>query len=105
VTLPAGRAPELGLDDVRTPPPQTADVTVDLRGKRREDVPLEVEPLLDRAMREQIEAIWVIHGHGTGAMRDEVREFLARSPYVLGYRPGKRHEGGDGVTIAFLQRG
>jgi DNA mismatch repair protein MutS2 len=105
VTLPAGRAPELGDDDVRTPPPQTPGITVDLRGQRREDVPLEVEPVLDRAMREQIEAIWIIHGHGTGAMRDEVREFLARSPYVLGYRPGRRHEGGDGVTIAFLHRG
>jgi DNA mismatch repair protein MutS2 len=103
VTLPAGRAPELGLDDVRTPPPQTPDVTVDLRGKRREDVQQDVEPFLDRALRENVEAIWIIHGHGTGAMREEVREFLARSPYVLGYRPGKRHEGGDGVTIAFLK--
>jgi DNA mismatch repair protein MutS2 len=98
------RAPELALDDVRTPPPRTADITADLRGLRREDVQPIVEPLLDRALREQIEAIWVIHGHGTGAMRDEVREFLARSPYVLGYRPGRKNEGGDGVTIAFLHR-
>jgi DNA mismatch repair protein MutS2 len=98
------RAPELDLDDVRTPPPRTDAITADLRGQRREDVQPVVEPLLDRAFREQNEAIWVIHGHGTGAMRDEVREFLARSPYVLGWRPGRRNEGGDGVTIAFLHR-
>jgi len=98
------RAEELAADDVRTPPPQTPDITADLRGMRREDVQVTVEPLLDRAFREQIEGIWIIHGHGTGAMRDEVREFLARSPYVLGYRPGRRTEGGDGVTIAFVQR-
>ncbi|MFO0748979.1 MAG: Smr/MutS family protein [Myxococcota bacterium] len=98
------RAPELPDDDERVPPLQTPDVTADLRGVRRDEVQERVEPVLDRVYRDHGEAIWIIHGHGTGALRDEVRELLARSPYVLGYRRGRRHEGGDGVTIAFLMR-
>jgi len=98
------RTPELGDDDERVPPPRTDDITADLRGARRDEVQERVEPLIDRAWRDGIEAVWIIHGHGTGALRDEVRELLARSPQVLGYRKGKRHEGGDGVTIAFLSR-
>lgn len=98
------RVPELGDDDERVPPPRTDNITADLRGARRDEVHEKVEPLLDRAWRDGIEAVWIIHGHGTGAIRDEVRELLARSPQVSGYRRGKRHEGGDGVTIAFLDR-
>lgn len=101
---PQTRVPELGDDDERVPPPRTDDITADLRGARRDEVQERVEPLIDRAWRDGIEAIWIIHGHGTGALRDEVRELLSRSPQVLGYRRGKRHEGGDGVTIAFLSR-
>ena len=32
----------------------------------------------------------------------EVRQIVRRSPYVTGWRPGHRHEGGDGVTIAWV---
>lgn len=98
------RLSELPDDDERTPPPRTDDITADLRGARRDEVHERVEPLLDRAWRDGIEAVWIIHGHGTGALRAEVRELLARSPQVQGYRRGRRHEGGDGVTIAFLER-
>lgn len=98
------RVPELPDEDERVPPPRTDDITADLRGARRDEVHERVEPLLDRAWRDGIEAVWIIHGHGTGALRDEVRELLSRSPQVAGYRRGKRHEGGDGVTIAFLDR-
>jgi DNA mismatch repair protein MutS2 len=98
------RLTELPEEDERVPPPRTDDITADLRGARRDEVIERVEPLLDRAYRANIEAVWIIHGHGTGAIRDEVRELLARSPQVIGFRRGRRHEGGDGVTIAFLAR-
>ncbi|MCC6620476.1 MAG: Smr/MutS family protein [Deltaproteobacteria bacterium] len=99
-----GPSRELPDDDDRVPPPRTDDITADLRGARRDEVPELVEPVLDRAYREHVDAIWIIHGHGTGALREEVRELLARSLYVAGYRRGRRHEGGDGVTIAFLHK-
>ena len=98
------RAPELPEDDGRVPAPRSNDNSCDLRGARRDEVAERVEPLLDRAFRERADTVWIIHGHGTGAIRDEVRELVARSPHVAGFRRGRRHEGGDGVTLAFLHR-
>jgi DNA mismatch repair protein MutS2 len=42
----------------------------------------------------------VIHGHGTGALRNAVRAHLRDSPHVRRQRPGNADEGGDGVTHA-----
>jgi DNA mismatch repair protein MutS2 len=44
----------------------------------------------------------IIHGHGTGALKRAIRDYLASSNYVKEYRRGEREEGGDGVTIALL---
>jgi DNA mismatch repair protein MutS2 len=41
----------------------------------------------------------IIHGHGTGALKQIVRELVDRTPYVRSFRPGAGNEGGDGVTI------
>jgi DNA mismatch repair protein MutS2 len=43
-----------------------------------------------------------IHGHGTGALRAAIRGWLAELPYIAGFEPGKREEGGEGVTVAVL---
>jgi DNA mismatch repair protein MutS2 len=44
----------------------------------------------------------IIHGHGTGALRDAVRSAAAAHPLVTGARAGERGEGGDGATIVSL---
>ncbi|MGM0578267.1 MAG: endonuclease MutS2 [Myxococcota bacterium] len=90
--------------DGRTPPPQMEFNSLDLRGLRRDEVPALLEPFLDRAFRAGEDAVWIIHGRGTGALREEVRERLALVPYVTTWRPGDRYEGGDGVTIAWLEQ-
>ena len=48
------------------------------------------------------DALTVIHGKGTGTLREVVRKQLARHPLVESYRPGEYGEGGAGVTIAIL---
>jgi DNA mismatch repair protein MutS2 len=45
----------------------------------------------------------VVHGVGTGRLRDAVREHLARHPLVEEYRPGGAHEGRDGATVVTLR--
>jgi DNA mismatch repair protein MutS2 len=88
--------------DYESPPPRTDGITCDLRGMRRDEVADVVNQALDRAYLDHWEALWIIHGHGTGALRDEVRSILKLSPYLRHSRPGLAHEGGNGVTIVWL---
>jgi DNA mismatch repair protein MutS2 len=46
--------------------------------------------------------VTIVHGLGTGALRDAVRDAASAHPLVTGIRPGERGEGGDGVTIVSL---
>ncbi len=95
---------EVRRTDGEIPPViQTAYNTIDLRGKRVEEGLREMERDLDRMVRAGIDAAVVIHGHGTGAMKEAVRANLRRSPYAAGQRPGESGEGGDGVTVVLLR--
>jgi DNA mismatch repair protein MutS2 len=84
-------------------PAQSRANTVDVRGQRADDALREVEAFLDRAALDGAETIFIIHGHGTGALRKVMREYLATSPYVERFRPGGPGEGGDGVSVVSLK--
>ncbi|MCP3100876.1 Smr/MutS family protein [Myxococcus sp. K15C18031901] len=75
----------------------------DVRGMRADDALAEVEAFLDRGMRSGEEAALIVHGHGTGALKQALRDYLANSPYIRMFRPGESHEGGDGVTVVSLR--
>ncbi len=75
---------------------------LDLRGKRADEVEPELESYLDSAGLDRLSRVRIIHGHGTGIVRQMVRSALASHPLVKSYRPGGRGEGGDGVTIVEL---
>jgi DNA mismatch repair protein MutS2 len=83
-------------------PIQTSDNSVDLRGLRTEDALSLANTFLDRALNEGQKVVFLVHGHGTGALRDAIRKDLRESRYVAFFRAGGRGEGGDGVTIAWL---
>ncbi len=87
----------------RPPVIKTAQNSCDVRGKTIEEAIEEVERFLDRALRLEIPAVIVIHGHGTGKLRQAVRDYFRQSPYVEDFRPGLESEGGNGVTVAFLR--
>jgi DNA mismatch repair protein MutS2 len=76
---------------------------VDVRGLRADEAVREVESFLDQAFRNGDPGVLVLHGHGTGALKQAVRDYLEDSPYVRMYRPGESHEGGDGVTVVGLR--
>ncbi len=73
--------------------------SLDLRGQRADDAVDRVREFLDLAFRKRWEKIYIIHGHGTGVLKKEVRTQLAATPYNLSYRPGEKGEGGDGATV------
>ena len=73
--------------------------TLDLRGERVEEALDELETYLDKASLANLSPVYIIHGHGTGALKSAVREFVSTSPYVAKYRVGEDAEGGDGVCV------
>lgn len=80
-----------------------ASYEVDLRGMTGEEAVLELDRFLDQAVMGKLSEVRIIHGKGTGVVRQKVREHLKRSPYVTSFRPGKFGEGEDGVTVATLK--
>jgi DNA mismatch repair protein MutS2 len=75
----------------------------DIRGMRADDAIRAVDAFLDDAFRAGHETAIIVHGHGTGALKQAIREHLDASRYVKVFRPGDSHEGGDGVTVASFQ--
>jgi DNA mismatch repair protein MutS2 len=76
-----------------------------LVGRRVEPALEELDAYLDRALRGARPEVRVIHGHGTGRLRQAVREFLRGHPAVGSWRPGGPSEGGDGATVVTLGGG
>lgn len=75
---------------------------LDIRGFRVEEALDNLEFYLDKASLANLHEVQIIHGHGTGALKSAVRDFLSTSPYVAKFRPGEEAEGGDGVSIVDL---
>lgn len=73
--------------------------TLDLRGERVEEALDSLEAYLDKASLANLTPVYIIHGHGTGALKSAVRDFVSNSPYVAKYRIGEAAEGGDGVCV------
>jgi len=76
--------------------------TVDLRGARVDEALDMLDAFLDQAALSDAEQVTVVHGSGTGALRDAVRGHLDGHPQVRAWRPGGQGEGGDGATIVSL---
>ena len=80
-----------------------ASAVVDVRGQTVEEAQGAVVACLDRAALTGTPTVRIIHGHGTGRLKQALRDYLKTSPYVASFRPGERAEGGDGVTVAILK--
>jgi DNA mismatch repair protein MutS2 len=81
---------------------RSVPMSLDLRGARVEEALSALERYLEDASLAGLERVTVIHGLGTGALRDAVRSESAAHPLVRDVRPGGRGEGGDGVTVVSL---
>jgi DNA mismatch repair protein MutS2 len=81
--------------------PVTAELN--LIGHRVDEALDESDKFLDRALLEGKQAVRIIHGFGTGALRKAVRDHLRTHPAVKSFRPGNENEGGDGATVAVLE--
>lgn len=85
--------------------PETPEVPPELLliGERAEAALDRLDGYLDDALRAGREEVRVVHGHGTGRLRQAVREHLASHPAVSDWRPGEEGEGGNGATVVRLR--
>ena len=84
---------------------RTTDNTLDLRGTRAEDAAGLVDAFIDRLLSTGEDTGFVLHGHGTGALRQVVREHLATSRWVAHAEPADKDEGGDAYTTFRIASG
>lgn len=82
---------------------RTSDNTLDLRGLRADDALAMLDSFIDRLYGGPHRVGYVLHGHGTGALRAAVREHLKEIQYVRESRPADEADGGDALTVFFLQ--
>ncbi|NOX62019.1 MAG: endonuclease MutS2 [Chloroflexi bacterium] len=75
---------------------------LDLRGMRVEEALAALDEYLDAAYLADLPWVRIIHGKGTGALRQVVREALRNHPIIARFRSGEQGEGGDGVTVAYF---
>jgi DNA mismatch repair protein MutS2 len=78
-------------------------IELDLRGQRADEALDQLERYLDAAYLARLPYVRIIHGKGTGRLRQAVREALGPHPHVRSFEAGGVSEGGDGVTVAKLK--
>ncbi|HLL46227.1 MAG TPA: Smr/MutS family protein, partial [Longimicrobiaceae bacterium] len=72
---------------------------VDLRGLRVDELEMRLGKALDDAILAGLPSFRIIHGKGTGALRERVQELLKNDRRITVARPGEHFEGGTGVTV------
>jgi len=78
-------------------------VELDIRGQRVDEGLEALDRYLERAYLVGLPYVRIIHGKGTGRLRDSVRDALRASPHVSSFESGGQTEGGEGVTVARLK--
>lgn len=84
-----------------TPHPSPG-IEINLRGQRSDEAINELERYLDSAYLAGLPFVRIIHGKGTGKLRQVIREYLSQNPNVKSFQSGGHNEGGEGVTVVKL---
>ncbi len=79
---------------------RTTQNTIDIRGKRVADAERELDGAMGKLSGG---TLWIVHGKGTGRLRQGVHEFLQQHPQIAHFQLAAAADGGDGVTMAQIQ--
>ncbi len=95
-------APVVGRQSAALPPSEAPPLELELRGQTVDEAIPTIDQYLDRAYRASLPWVRIVHGKGTGTLRAQVRDLVAKHPLVRSYEKGKPEEGGEGVTVVHL---
>ncbi len=96
VTTPSQPAKPQNVPTIRT-----SQNTIDIRGSRVAEAEADLENAIAKATETGV--LWIIHGKGTGKLRQGVHEFLKRHPQIQRFELASQKEGGSGVTLAYFR--
>jgi len=102
VDAPKVKLPEVQVNITRTGG-ASADMSLDLRGMAADEALIELDQYLDHAARANLTSVTIIHGKGTGKLRDAVQARLRQTRVVKSFRLGRYGEGESGVTVVELR--
>jgi DNA mismatch repair protein MutS2 len=94
------RAPEVRL----RAPEEGARSELNLIGRTTDEAVDEADKFLDEAFLNGLNTVRIIHGHGTGALRRAIADFLKGHPHVARYGPAPHDQGGAGATVVELKQ-
>ena len=100
-TTPAKKSPTPTATKQAPVTVRTSRNTLDIRGSRVAHAESDIENAIAKATESGI--LWIVHGKGTGRLRQGVHEFLQHHPQVDKYELAPQKEGGSGVTIVYLK--
>ena len=103
VTPTSGRSQSYSSGPPRIAHLADAAGDLDVRGSRVHMVESMIPQFIDRAFMQGLTSVRIIHGEGTGALRQAVRDILSRESHIETFQPAPRNAGGNGVTIAMLE--
>lgn len=83
--------------------PDSPGMELDIRGQRADEALASLDRYLDAAFLSGLPFVRIIHGKGTGKLRQVVRDALPQHPHVKSFERGGEKEGGEGVTVAKLE--
>ncbi|NEQ12688.1 MAG: hypothetical protein F6K44_01890 [Moorea sp. SIO3E2] len=80
---------------------RTSKNTIDIRGSRVANAEIDIDQAISKAI--DFGVLWIIHGKGTGRLRQGVHAFLEQHPLVERFKLAEQSDGGTGVTVAYLK--
>jgi DNA mismatch repair protein MutS2 len=89
---------------VVAPKVESPGLEIHLRGYIVEEALAALDDYLDQAYLAELPWVRIVHGKGTGALRKAVQDSLQHHPLIKEYKRAPDNQGGDGVTIAYLDK-
>lgn len=83
---------------------RTSGNTLDMRGMRADEAIAAAEAFFDRAILSSYDRVFLLHGHGTGALKQAIRQWLPRTAYAAEWSAALPDQGGDAYTVIRLGR-